>query len=147
MMMMNEEEEVWNLENQDVAEWKDEWEQELILSTEKDVQKQDCVPQFYAHPFRSNVCRVTEWKDAQQMLLSKFFDTMEKIEPVLKTQSLMLKVLGISDMIRDQENYPWTYQRVVELILDPRQNYDDVNKYLNALEKTLNNISSDTFFL
>ncbi|KAI3641779.1 hypothetical protein MIR68_000181 [Amoeboaphelidium protococcarum] len=86
MMMMNEEEEVWNLENQDVADWKDEWEQELILSTEKDVQK------------------VTEWKDAQQMLLSKFFDTMEKIEPVLKTQSLMLKVLGISDMIRDLEN-------------------------------------------
>ncbi|KAI3635679.1 hypothetical protein MIR68_006317 [Amoeboaphelidium protococcarum] len=103
MMMMNEEEEVWNLENQDVAEWKDEWEQELILSTEKDVQKQECVLYHSSHAFRPHVCRVTEWKDAQQMLLSKFFDTMEKIEPVLKTQSLMLKVLGISDLIRDQE--------------------------------------------
>lgn len=64
-----------------------------------------------------------------------FHNTIDRVEPSLKTEALMQQVLQVDEQLDEMDFVPWTIQRVCELTLRPRDHYSDVIKYVRAMSK------------
>jgi len=83
----------------------------------------------------------TPWTQLQPMMLGRFAKILRDSD-LTALQGNEERIRDILDAFQSYQDTPWSVQRVCELLLQPKSQYNDLSKYLRALEKCVRILSS-----
>ena len=87
------------------------------------------------------------WPEIRLVMKARFNLTIDLLEDALRSKEVTEHQEVIMHQLDEHQKAPWTVQRLAELICSPRDHYNDVVKYMRAVSKVLEVVSSHEDFV